>query len=396
MPYDPKVNPDLAGQYLYSAITDAGKTIGAGIEKMVTGLREKAKERKLYLGVADTLVKSGDLNEMDHAALQNLSTDEIKGKIMGLQTAAHLKKLRDDNLLSKAHVDTLNAALKTKANEEAALQRFNELFRQRQANAAGSAAGALSLPNTLTLSGAGRAAAAQPVPPPPVSAQETYGMAARAGAITPEVLREMLRDQTDRETQFFGRESVGVAQPIRTPEGRALPGLALTTVGPRQSQVVPDLSTMPPTQTVTDASGVDQTVLINPKSGAPTVIRPAGAQARRADAATIAQLEGTLQKLDEELKILTLQKSRAEAGEIHPTTKKPYAAPPAGELERMERRRKRIESLLSEVGDDGLTTPAVPEQKKQRVRVIGPNGQLYTVPADQLDLALRNGFKQAP
>lgn len=370
MPFAPAANPDLAGQFMYAGISQAGAGIAQGASEVIEGLQKKTKDRKAYLGMGEAMVRSGELTPEEWEAAKNHDTDSLMGLLDGRKVAAVLKHLKLTNQLSELN---LGQRQKTAAGQT----QFNQALSAR-----------LTPPQGPTQDGA-------PLPRTPIASDEMLEMASRSGAIDPTMLRDLLKEQAERETQFFQPGAVGRAHPITTPEGRALPGLYVTPTGPRQSQVVADVGGAPLTQNVSDAAGGQETILYNPRTGAPTVLHSGAAQARRADAATIAQLETALQNLDIEMNVQNGIAAKAKAGETNPGTKKPYVAPPPEKIKDLERRRAGISKLLDEAyAEPGAATKAA--DPNERVKVIGPDGKPYTLPHRQLQEALTQGYKLAP
>lgn len=391
MPFNPTANPDLAGEFLYRGISQAGATLGDALGDMLTKQKQQTKDRKLNLGMADSLVESGEMTPLERGRLDNENTDTIKGVVQGKQFGATLKELQTKNALTQQQVDALTYHLQAKKNEDAAMQRFNELMAARQPQPAAAPGGWTPMQGA-----AGPDAAAQPQAAPPLQASELYEMAARSGLPLDKhlALTEMAKTLEDQR-QFFPQSGVGRAQPITTPEGRALPGIFLTPTGPKQSQIVTDVGSAPQTSVVQDAAGGEQTVIYNARTGAPTVVRSGAPQARRADAATIAQLETTLDNLDIELKAEGKRIAAAKEG------KKDTSPPTPGRIEELQRRRARISALLDEVNAATTAAPAQPAptagaaNPNERVKVIGPDGKLYTLPRGQIQKAIEQGYKLA-
>src|ERR1043165_6957650 len=93
MPFAPAANPDLAGEFMSRGILTAGAALGGAAQAVTEGLLTKSKERKAYLGLADAMVKGGELSETEAAALQNMDTDRLKGFIDGKKVALTLKRI---------------------------------------------------------------------------------------------------------------------------------------------------------------------------------------------------------------------------------------------------------------------------------------------------------------
>lgn len=355
---------------MFQGIAQAGEGIAQGASALIEGLQKQTKDRKAYLGMGEAMVRSGELTPEEWEAAKNKDTHSLMGLLDGRKVAAVLKHLKTQNQLSELD---LTQRQKTAAGQT----QFNQALSAR-----------LTPPQGPTQNGA-------PLTASPISSQEMMEMASRSGAIDPAMLRDLLKEQAERDTRFFQPGTVGRAQPITTPEGRALPGLYVAPIGPNQSQIVADVGAAPLTQNVSDAAGGQETVLYNPRTGAPTVLRSGAAQARRADAATIAQLETALQNLDIELNHQNGVAAKAKVGEKNPATGKLYTAPPPEKIKDLERRRAGISKLLDEAYAEP-SVPAAAADPNERVKVIGPDGKPYGLPRRQLQEALKQGYQLAP
>lgn len=128
MPFRPAANPDLAGQFMYQGISSAGEAFARGVGEAVDVWTNKAKERKAYQGVADAMLKNGELSELDAAKIRNMDTDSLKGFIQGKQLAQTLRTSRLGNELTAQQIAGLKQAAQNAGRQPAFLARMDEFM----------------------------------------------------------------------------------------------------------------------------------------------------------------------------------------------------------------------------------------------------------------------------
>ena len=405
MPFAPAANPDLAGQYLYQGITQAGQTIAAGLGDLIENLSKKSKERKAYLGLADAMKESGELSEAQHAALVNADTDTIKGFVDGKKVAATLAKTRQDTAEQRARAALYSQQAEDRKTELGNAQVQPEFMAamERYLSPTGGYDDASQTPE-------GRAAMiAGTVQPGPMTPLRAVARAARETGYTikPGQLDDVLR-------------SLKYGQAPTLPEGFA-PTKA--TVGGVTYEAPPAPVTVPPgfspTQIVIGDDGKPRYTL-EPTAQAPVI--PPGMQPKTVTVdskgrPTVSYAEPDAAKklagdypwlLDDDMEKfktgLRAVKDPAERNAVIETRNRYETA--LGRPSLLER------FLMGETkaGGDGTKpaaagTPAAkspdttpPKASVQvpagRVRVISPDGRIGNIPAAQLEDALKNGYRQ--
>jgi hypothetical protein len=96
MPFAPAADPDLAARLMFAGISQAGQGLAAGLQAALEKHKNKTKERKHYLGLGETLVAAGEMDENTFENLRNAPTDAIKGTIDGLKMGSYLKAQRQE------------------------------------------------------------------------------------------------------------------------------------------------------------------------------------------------------------------------------------------------------------------------------------------------------------
>ena len=124
MPFAPAANPDLAGEFMFRGISQAGQALGRGIDQAIDTFTTASKERKAYLGLADVMAKSGQITDVERAAMDNWDTDRIKGYVDGKKVAATLQHLQQQGRLQDAQARLYTQQADTARDEltNAALQ----------------------------------------------------------------------------------------------------------------------------------------------------------------------------------------------------------------------------------------------------------------------------------
>lgn len=178
MPFQPAANPDLAAHYAYQGLATFGAGIAGGLREGLGGFLEKQeqkkKDRKTYLGLIDSMLNEGELNEVEAAKLHNADTDTMMGYVKGKQFASTLKQLRTQNALSQQQIQLSQQqidALNYKLGEEQRMGRAEARFGQELYKRV------TPTPQFLPPEIASQA----PMPRAPIQPEEIYGMAAKAG-----------------------------------------------------------------------------------------------------------------------------------------------------------------------------------------------------------------------
>lgn len=209
MPFAPAANPDLAGQFMYQGIRDAGSSVARGASSVIEGFQRKSKERKAYMGLGEAMVAAGELPEDQWEGLKNADTDTLKGTLDGMKTANVLKQLKLQNQLSERQLQALNFEMDQRRKQAAGEEKFSELMRAR-----------MTPPQGPTPTG-------EALPMAPMQPADVYGMAAQAGL---PFNRELL--QTGEAFERYGRP--GTVTPIA-----GQPGLNFVWQTPQSGSLVP-------------------------------------------------------------------------------------------------------------------------------------------------------------
>jgi hypothetical protein len=212
MPFSPHANPDLAGQFMYAGISQAGSAIAEGAKGAIEGFQKKSKERKAYMGLGEAMVTAGEMKEEQWEALKNSDTDTLKGTLDGLKAAGVLKQLKLQNQLSEQQINALEFHVGEQKKTAAGQARFSELMQAR-----------MTPPEGPTPSGEPLTAAA-------IEPNEIYGMAAKARL-------PMTRDVVEMGEAFERYGRPGTVTPVP-----GQPNLNFVWQTPKSGSLVPPAS----------------------------------------------------------------------------------------------------------------------------------------------------------
>lgn len=452
MPFEPKADPDLAGQFMFRGISQAGQAFAKGVDTAFEAFATKSKERKEYLGMADGMARAGEISDVERAAMNNWDTDHIKGWVDGKKVAATLANLRQQGAEAQARAGLYQQQAESGREEmtNSALQPEFMSAMERYLSPTGGYEAAVQSPE-------GRAAMiAGTVSSQPLSPLSAISRAASETKykVRPNQLDDILRaanaSRTVQVPEGFTPSKMvagGVTYeapptPITAPPGFnptqiviGEDGKPRVTLEPAAAPVaIP--SGMQPRSVTVDAKGKPTVTYAEPdaakklaanypwlldddmekfKAGLREIQDPAE---RNAVIATRNHYETALGRPTVEERMLfefMHGKSEQSPGGSGTTKKEPQTPtkPTPGPVVRMLEAVARdslptaenigiLKSWLRPTNSTAAPTPATPKAKPEsalkvpagRVRVVSPDGRIGNIPAAQLDEALKAGYKQ--
>lgn len=213
MPFEPRANPDLAGQFMYAGISSFGEGVAKGVSGAIEGFQKKSKERKAYMGLGEAMLETGELKKEQWEALKNADTDTLKGTLDGLKAAGVLKQMKLHNKLSEQQIATLEFHTAEQRKTAAGQARFNELMQAR-----------MTPPQGPTPGG-------EPMTTAAIEPNEIYRMAAKAGM-------PITRDTVDMGEAFERYGRPGTVTPVP-----GQPNLNFVWQTPKSGSLVPSSKT---------------------------------------------------------------------------------------------------------------------------------------------------------
>lgn len=403
MPFAPQANTDLAGQYLFNAITRAGETIGAGVGDLISGLKARSKERKAYLSLADTLAESGELSEAQHAALQSADVDTIKGLVQGKLVASQLKQAQQLIAEQGARTDLIKTQAQNAKDESinAALQPDFMAAMERYLGPSGGYEAAAQTRE-------GREAMIAGTVPPQMSPLSAISRAAS------ETKYRIRPNQLDDILRAAGTARTGPLPPGFTPTKATIGGVTYE-APPAPVNVPPGFN---PTQIVIGEDGKPRYTL---EPTAPPVPIPGNMQPKTVTVDTKGKPTVTYAEPDASKKLAgnypwllddDMEKFKAGLREIADPAERNAVIATRNHYEQALGRPSLLERFLMGGGETGTIPTATPTKTAAaakaekppaapavkvppgRVRVIAPDGRIGNIPAAQLQEALKAGYRQ--
>lgn len=405
MPFSPAANPDLAGEFMFRGISQAGQAFAKGLDTAIDAFTTKSKERKAYLGMADSMASAGEISEVERAAMNNWDTDRIKGWVDGKKVAATLAKLKQEGAEAQARAGLYKQQADTARDEltNAALQPEFMTAMDRYLSPTGGYEAAVQTPE-------GRAAMiAGNVSPQPLSPLAAMSRAAADTKyrIRPNQLDDILRAAASSRT-------------TQIPEG--FTPSKIVSGGVTYEPPPPPIITPPgfnPTQIVIGEDGKPRVTL---EPTAPPVAIPSGMQPRSVTVDAKGKPTVTYAEPDAAKKLAAnypwlldddMEKFKAGLRQVQEPAERNAVIATRNAYEQALGRPSLLEQFLLGTAPVRVTPPvksapmptpdATPIKSPTigttklptgRVRVIAPDGRIGNIPAAQLDEALKSGYRQ--
>lgn len=328
-------------------MNNAGQIYAHSLGNIAERLNQQTEERKQQSQLASSLRKTLSLIQPDRKEEFNM---QDLGTLQGEFTAIGLKQhLAEQQRQEEEHQAKLKAMLMQQQDMQGANQAIWQMTQPGNAELGNYYENGGPLPTART-----------PSPGELVQALASHGQALNPNA---DNLLKVLASGQDGEAAFFNPKQIGQAIAITGPDGKPIPGSYIAATGPKQSQIIRD-ETLGNQRREADFN--NRLRLSNLKEGHALLRTFINTREKATTEEDKAYWDGEINALTREMEALNPKRGATPR-------------PAAGSDEDIA---ARIQGVRNAV-DSGA-----------KVKVIAPDGRTGSIPASQLEEALKAGYKR--